>query len=93
MSAASIVTALIKESPYLARMSFDLLYMYLTLGSRVKKTRRAFEKQLILAGMAKDDAVRLSSCFELLKSSITGMLKDGIARGRASRVTEFANIM
>jgi hypothetical protein len=91
MSAASIVAALIKESPYLARMSFDLLYMYLTLGSRVKKTRKAFEEQLVLAGMAKDDAIRLSSSFELLKSSITSMLKEGITRGNASRVTEFAD--
>lgn len=80
MSTASLVTALIKESPYVARMSFDLLYMYLTLGSRVKKTRRAFEKQLMLAGMAKDDAMRLSACFEQLKNSITGMLKEGILR-------------
>ena len=93
MSAASIVAALIKESPYLARMSFDLLYMYLTLGGRVKKTRRAFEEQLVLAGMAKDDAIRLSSCFELLKNSITGMLKEGIAHGGVSRVTEFADIV
>jgi hypothetical protein len=91
MSAASIVTAVIKDSPYLARMSFDLLYMYLTLGSRVKKTRKAFEEELVLAGMAKDDAVRLSSCYEQLKNSITSMLKQGIVRGRASRVTEFAN--
>jgi len=86
MSVASVFTALIKESPYLARMSFDLLYMYLTLGSRVKKTRRAFEKQLIQAGMAKDDAIRLSACFEELKDDITGVVKDGIIlRGRASR--------
>ena len=75
-----LVTALIRESPYMARMSFDLLYMYLTLGSRVKKTRRAFEKQLMLAGMAKDDAMRLSACFEQLKNSITGMLKEEILR-------------
>ena len=80
MSTASLVTALIKESPYMTRMSFDLLYMYLTLSSRVKKTRRAFEKQLMLAGMAKDDAMRLSACFEQLKNSITGMLKEGILR-------------
>jgi hypothetical protein len=80
MSTASLVTALIKESPYMARMSFDLLCMYLTLSSRVKKTRRAFEKQLMLAGMAKDDAMRLSACFEQLKNSITGMLKEGILR-------------
>jgi hypothetical protein len=93
MSAASIVATLIKESPYLARMLFDLLYMYLTLGSRVKKTRKAFEEQLVLVGMAKDDAKRMSSCFEVLRSSITGMLKEGIARGNPGRVTEFADVM
>ncbi len=79
MKAASL-TAVIKESPYIARMSFDLLYMYLTLEGRVRKTRRAFEKQLILAGMSKDDAERLSSCFEELKAGITNRLKSGIVR-------------
>jgi len=91
MSAASIVASLIKESPYLARMGFDLVYTYLTLGSRVKKARRAFEEQLVLAGMAKEDAERLSSNFEQLKNSITSMLKEGIALGNPSRVAEFAD--
>ena len=91
MSAASIVASLIKESPYLARMGFDLVYMYLTLGSRVKKARRAFEEQLVLAGMAKEDAERIGYNFEELKNSITSMLKQGIARGGAGRVTEFAS--
>jgi hypothetical protein len=80
MSAASMLTAVIKESPYIARMSFDLLYMYLTLGGRVRKARRAFEKQLIMAGMSRDDAERLSSCFEELRAGITNMLKSGIVR-------------
>jgi hypothetical protein len=80
MKAASTLTAVIKQSPYIARMSFDLLYMYLTLEGRVRKTRRAFEKQLILAGMSKDDAERLSSCFEELKAGITNSLKSGIVR-------------
>jgi len=75
-----MLTAVIKESPYIARMSFDLLYTYLTLEGRVRKTRRAFEKQLILAGMSKNDAERLSSCFEKLKAGITDSLKSGIVR-------------
>jgi hypothetical protein len=80
MSVASVLTEVIKSSPYLARMSLNLLYMYLTLGSRVRKTRRAFEKQLVLVGMSKDDARRLSACFEELKNNITSVLKQGIAR-------------
>ena len=81
MSTASMATAVIKSSPYLARMALSLLWMYLTLGRRVSKTRKAFEKQLIQQGMSKEDAKRLSACFEDLKDNITGMLKQGIRLG------------
>jgi hypothetical protein len=81
MSAASIVTTMIKSSPYLARMSLDNFWMYLTLGQRVRKTRRAFEKQLIMQGMSRDDAKRLSACYEELKNNITGVLKEGMTGG------------
>ena len=86
MSAASIVLAVIRESPYLARALFNLLYMYLTLGSRVRKTRKAFEKQLMLAGMSKEEARHVSLCFEELKNSITNMLTHEITlrQGRRS---------
>ena len=74
-------TAVIKSSPYLARMSLSLLWMYLTLGRKVSKTRKAFEKQLIQQGISKEDAKRLSACFEDLKNSFTDMLKQGIRIG------------
>jgi hypothetical protein len=78
MSTASVVTSVIKSSPYLARMSLSLFWMYLTLGRRVNKTRKAFEEQLTRQGMSKQDAKRLSACFEELKDSITGMFKQRI---------------
>jgi hypothetical protein len=81
VSAASVVTAVIKSSPHLAWMSLSLFWMYLTLGRRVSKTREAFEEQLIQQGMSKEDAKRLSACFEELKNNITGMLKQGIRFG------------
>ena len=81
MSTTSVVTAVIKSSPYLARMSLSLFWIYLTLGRRVGKTRRAFEKQLIQRGVSKEDAKRLSACFEDFKNDITGMLKQGIRLG------------
>jgi hypothetical protein len=56
-------------------MSLVLFWMYLTLGRRVSKTRRAFEEQLVRQGMSKEDARKLSSCFENLKDSITSTLK------------------
>jgi len=78
MSAGSVMSTVLKSSPYLARMSLDLFWMYITLGSRVRKTRKAFERQLIMEGMSKADAKRLSACFEDLKNNITGMLKQGV---------------
>jgi hypothetical protein len=78
VSAASAVTGVLKSSPYLARMSLSLFWMYLTLGRRVGKARKAFEKQLIQQGMSKEDAERLSACFEDLKNNITRMLKQRI---------------
>ena len=78
MSAVSIFTTVIKSFPHLVLMALSLLWMYLTLGRRVRKTRKAFEKQLIQQGMSKEDAKRLSACFEDLKNSFTNMLKQGI---------------
>jgi len=82
MSAVSIFTTVTKSLPHLTLMALSLLWMYLTLGRRVRKTRKAFEKQLIQQGMSKQDAQRLSSCYEDLKDNITGMLKQRIATMR-----------
>jgi hypothetical protein len=81
MSAGSVMSTVFKSSPYLARMSLDFFWIYVTLVHRVHKTRRAFEKQLIFEGMSKADAQRISVCFEELKGNITGMMKQGVAGG------------
>jgi hypothetical protein len=80
MSAASVITTVIKSTPHLARMTLSLSWTYITLGRQVRKARKAFEKQLISQGMTKEDARRLSACFEELKNSFVGMLKQGITR-------------
>jgi hypothetical protein len=45
---------------------------------KMRKTRRVFEKQLMQQGMSKQDAQRLSLCYEDLKNNITGMIEQGI---------------
>jgi len=78
MSAVSILSTVFKSIPHLAIVVLNLLWVYVTLGRRVHKTRRAFEKQLMQQGMSKQDAQRLSACYEDLKNNIAGMLKQGI---------------
>jgi hypothetical protein len=75
MSMASMAKAVFQASPHLALMGISLSWMYLTLGWRVRKARRAFEKQLISQGMSKEDAKRLSACYNELKNSITNILR------------------
>jgi len=83
MGKASTVTTIVKSTPYLAMMSFSLFWMYMTLGNRVRKTRKAFEEQLIQQGMSKEDARRLSSCFEDLKDNLTFAIKQGVSVNRS----------
>lgn len=78
MSAASTVTSLIRSTPQLGRMSLSLFWAYVTLGRQVRKARRAFEKQLMLQGMKKEDAKRLSVCYEELKNNMISMFKQGM---------------
>jgi hypothetical protein len=83
VSEAKTVTTALKSTPYIARLSLSLMWLYLTLGYRVRKTRVAFEKQLVAQGMSKQDAKRLSASFDDLKNEITGGLKQAvISRGR-----------
>lgn len=78
MSAAPVVKTMFRSTPHLAIMGMSLLWMYMTLGWRVRKARRAFEKELVSQGMSRDDARRLSACFSQLKDNITSMLRAGM---------------
>ena len=78
MSEAKLTITALKSTPYIALLSVNLIWIYLTLGYRVHKTRKAFEKQLTTQGMSKEDAKQLSANFENLKNEITDAIKQAI---------------
>jgi len=80
MSDTDLVLATLKSTPHLARLSLSLSWTYFTLGWKVRRARRAFEKQLIAQGMSKQDAEQLSKFLEDFKDSITATVKQGLAR-------------
>lgn len=80
MNPASMMSSLFKSTPHLSLLILNLLWMYLTLGYQVNRTRRAFEKQLIAQGMSKENAQQLSAFYEDIKNSITTTVKQGIVR-------------
>jgi hypothetical protein len=66
--------------PSLTRLLLSLLALWLTLGWKVRKTRKAFEKQLIHQGMAKKDAKKLSAQYSKMKNEIMNSLKGSLFR-------------
>jgi len=58
----------------------SLFSLWVTLGWRVRKTRKAFEKQLIQQGMSKKDAERLSAQYSRMKDEIVNTFKGSLFR-------------
>jgi len=81
MSDDNLLMVALKSTPHLARLSLSLSWTYFTLGWKVRRARRAFEKQLVAQGMSKKDAKELSEFLEDLKTSITATVKQGLTRG------------
>jgi hypothetical protein len=81
MSQSKWITTMFKSTPHLAILTLTLACTYFTLGLRVRRTRQAFEKQVIAQGMSKEDAKQLSACFDDLKNNITTTVKQGLASG------------
>ena len=78
MSRDNLAVVAVKSTPYLARLSISLVWTYMTLGYRVRRMRKEFEKQLTAQGMSKEDAQRLSASFENLKNQITAVVKESL---------------
>jgi len=79
LSARSAVSAILVSAPRLARMAFSMLWIGVTLGRRVRRARRAFEKQLIAEGMSNEDAKRISAFYEELKDNIVQLSMRGVS--------------
>jgi hypothetical protein len=81
MSNSTLIGAVVKSTPHIVLLSLSLSWTYFTLGWRVRKTRGAFEKQLVSQGMSKEDAQQLSAFYEELKNSITTTVKQSLTNG------------
>jgi len=64
----------------MSHLMLNLFTLWLTLGWKVRKTRKAFEKQLLKQGMSKRDAKRLSIQYSKLKDELMKTLKDSFFR-------------
>jgi len=66
----------------LAKLLASLLLIWLTLSWKVRRARKAFEKQLIKQGMAKDDAKRIGAQYAALKDNLENAFKQSLRSRR-----------
>lgn len=66
-SVLSIVASIVK-------IAGGLLILWATFGWKVRKTRRAFERELIKQGMSKENARKLSAHYKILKDQLISTL-------------------
>jgi len=53
----------------------SLIFLWIILGWNVRKARGAFERELVIQGMRKEDARRMSAKYSRLKGDILGTIR------------------
>ena len=79
------VTSIIKIGLYLIKLILDLGFIWLTLGWKVRKARRAFEKELIKGGVPREIAKELGKKYTSIKDEVMREIKSSIWKIRAHR--------
>jgi hypothetical protein len=80
MGKASLLISIISGAVSLTRLMGDLAVIYLGLGWKVRKARRALEKELMKNGMSKEDARKIGAQYAALKDNTIYAIKRSIFR-------------
>jgi len=64
------ISTIIKSGLHLSQLSLNLAFIWLTLGWKVRKARKAFEKELVKGGMPKEDAKKLGEKYSSVKDEV-----------------------
>ncbi len=64
------ISTIFKISAQITRLMVSLFWVWITLGWNVRKARKAFEKELVLRGIPKKQAKRLSKTLKTAKDQV-----------------------
>lgn len=70
-----LVLSVFVSAAYVVRLLGSLLLIWLTLGWKVRKARRALERELKRQGMSKRDAEKIGAQYAALKDEAINALK------------------
>lgn len=64
------ISTVIKSGLHLSLLGLNLAFIWLTLGWKVRKARKAFERELVKGGMPKEDAKKLGEKYSSVKDEV-----------------------
>ncbi len=76
------ISTIIRGGLYLSKLLLDMFFIWLTLGWKVRKARKAFEKELVKSGMPKEAAEKLAKKYSSVKDKIMKQLWGSVGKLR-----------
>lgn len=75
-------STVIKGGLYLSKLVLDIGFIWLTLDWKVRKARKAFEKELVRSGMPKEAAKKLAEKYSSVKDEVMKQLWSSVKKYR-----------
>jgi len=75
-------STIIKGALYLSKTGVDMFFIWSTLGWKVRKARKAFEKELVKSGMPKETAKKLAKKYSSVKDEVMKQLWGSVGKVR-----------
>jgi len=76
------ISTIIKAGLHLSKLVLNLIFIWLTLGWKVRKARKAFEKELVKGGMPKEAAKKLAKKYSSVKDEVMKQLWSSVKKFR-----------
>ncbi len=76
------ISTITKVGLHLSKLIFDMFFIWLTLGWKVRKARKAFEKELVKSGMPKEAAKKLAKKYSSVKDEVMKQLWGSVGKFR-----------
>lgn len=76
------ISTVIKAGLHLSKLVLSLGFIWLTLGWKVRKAKKAFEKELVKSGMPKEAARILAKKYSSVKDEVMRQLWGSVGKFR-----------
>jgi len=76
------ISTVIKAGLHLSKLALNLIFIWLILGWKVRRTKKAFEKELVKNGMPRKAAKKLAEKYSSLKDEVMKQLWGSIGKFR-----------